>query len=666
MNERYLSLDNIPPERQQVLWIIFSQILILLPHATHIPLSLFGISLSLMLLAGWLSWKQKVLPRFVRIALVFVGLAAVIFYFGAITGRDPGVSLLSIMLALKLLEIRTLRDASIAVFLGYFLVITQFLFSQAMPIIIYLFGTTLLLTSVLLGLTDLNRDSTVRHRLQRSVRLLLQSIPFMLVLFLLFPRIHAPMWGFASKNQSAVTGLGESMSPGQFSNLIQSNQLAFRAIFDDLIPEPEERYWRGPVLWDYDGKQWTSGPAFQEASPRMVYGDEQLDYRLLMEPSDRPWVLGLDLTARYPGNLIMTHDYRLISSTPIREFTEFRISAYTSYIAGEQLSSEERTRALSLPADISPRTYELAQGWKNSQPSPEAIVSTALTMIRNGEYSYTLRPPLYLDDPVDEFLFQGREGFCEHYSGAFVFLMRAAGIPARVVTGYLGGEYNPGGGYLMIRQSDAHAWTEVWLDNRGWVRIDPTAAIAPERIESGLGDALSDATNLPFALRGRYSESLLHRLSLLYDSADYYWNFWVLGFGPERQRELARLLGMGDIDWQDMIFLIMALVGGLILLFMTIFLIRLPRPKVDPAIRAFRKFTRRLETLGIIISPETGPREVLNRIRVQDPQLLQQAEPIVDRYIAIRYADSATELTLDELRRLIRQFAKKNPPKRVR
>ena len=665
MNKLYLSLDDIPPSRQQVIGIIFAQILILLPHAAHIPLSLFGISLSLMLLAGWLSWKRKILPRVFRVMLVFAGLAAVVFYFGGISGRDPGVSLLSIMLALKLLEIKTLRDASIAVFLGYFLVITQFLFSQAMPLIIYLFGTTLLLTSVLLGLTDMSRESTVKIRLHRSVRLLLQSIPFMLVLFLLFPRIHAPMWGFTSKNQSAVTGLGESMSPGQFSDLIQSNQLAFRAVFDGRIPQPEERYWRGPVLWDFDGRQWTRGPAFREPSSRIIVGDEQLDYRLLMEPSDRPWVLGLDLTARHPGNIRMTHDYRLISATPIREFTEFRISAYTSYIAGDKLSGEERARALSLPEGISPQTYQLGQAWKNSQRSPEAIVSTALSMIRNGEYSYTLSPPLYLDDPVDQFLFEGRQGFCEHYSGAFVFLMRAAGIPARVVTGYLGGEYNPSGGYLMVRQSDAHAWTEIWLDNRGWVRIDPTAAIAPERIESGLGDALSDAANLPFALQGRYSESLLHRLSLIYDSIDYYWNFWVLGFGPERQRELARLLGLGDIDWQDMILLIMALIGGLILLFMAIFLIRLPRPEVDPAIMAFGQFKKKLQSQGVSISPETGPLEILDRIRVQNPQLLGQAESIIHRYIAIRYADSANDQTLPELRKSIRQFAKKNPPKRV-
>jgi transglutaminase-like putative cysteine protease len=665
MNERYLSLDDIPPARNQVLWIIFAQVLILIPHITHIPSSLFGISLGLMLLASWLTWKQKILPRLFRIMLVFAGFAAVLFYFGAISGRDPGVSLLSIMLALKLLEIRTRRDASIAVFLGYFLVITQFLFSQAMPLIIYLFGTTLLLTSVLIGLTDLNRDSTVKGRLHRSLRLLIQSIPFMLVLFLLFPRIHAPMWGFTTKHQSAVTGLGESMSPGQFSDLIQSNQLAFRAVFDEQIPQPEERYWRGPVLWDFDGREWTRGTEFKEPRSRRVYGDEQVDYRLLMEPSDRPWVLGLDLTARYPGNLRLTHDYRLISPLPIREFTEFRLSAFTSYIAGEQLSAEERSRALSLPSGISPQAYQLGQSWKTSQLSPEAIVSTALSMIRNGEYSYTLRPPLYLDDPIDEFLFEGRQGFCEHYSGAFVFLMRAAGIPARVVTGYLGGEYNPGGDYLMIRQSDAHAWTEIWLDNRGWIRIDPTAAIAPERIESGLGDALSDSANLPFALQGRYSESLLHRLSLIYDSVDYYWNFWILGFGPERQRELARLLGLGNIDWQDMILLIIALMGGLILIFMAIFLIRLPRPKVDPAISAFRQFKKKLGAHGVTITPGTGPKEMLQRIQVQSPQLLGQAESIIDRYIAIRYADSATDQTLSELRRNIRQFAKKNPPKRV-
>lgn len=635
-------LDSLPPGKAARLWIIFAQILVLTPHAMHLPLWSFVISLGLMLLAGLLVWQGRSLPP-----RLFLGLAAItgtvgcFVYFGTLNGRDPGVTLLSLMLSLKLLEMRSLRDAMLVVFLGYFLIITQFLYSQHMLLVLYLVVATLAVTVGMISLADVNNRLGFRRQLITSARLLLQALPFMLLFFVLFPRIHGPLWGIPSEQDQARTGLGDSMEPGQFSSLIRSDEPAFRAVFEDSPPPETARYWRGPVLWHYDGRRWTSrsqtdASSIHPAAPEAL--GPPLAYKLILEPSDRPWVLALDITARVPAGLQMNPDYQLLASQPIKEVSEYSLSAYTRYRIDTQLDIRERKLGLQLPAEVAPRARQLADTWRNQSTRPEKIVQSALDYFRRQAFVYTLTPPLMRLDPVDQFLFESRRGFCEHYAGSFVFLMRAAGIPARVVTGYLGGEYNPLGRYLLIRQSDAHAWAEIWLSGQGWIRIDPTAAIAPERIERGIASSLAGSNELPLFLRNRYGDSMLNRMRLMWDSVDYYWNYWVLAFGPERQQEFMRRLGLGNLDWQGLIISLMITVTGLILIYSLAFWLRERRPHPDPVKRYYLHFLRKLEKAGINSVASEGPQALLSRIESEHPDIAIQVHHIIQRYIQIRYA----------------------------
>jgi protein-glutamine gamma-glutamyltransferase len=662
-NER---LENLPPGRTTRLWIIFTQILVLAPHALHLPLWSFIISLGLMLLAATLAWQVRPLPSRLLLGLMAIsGGIGCFIYFGTLNGRDPGVTLLSLMLSLKLLEMRSLRDAMLVVFLGYFLIITQFLYSQHMALILYLVMATLAVTIGMISLADVNGRLGFRRQILFSSRLLLQAAPFMLLLFVLFPRIHGPLWGIPSEEGQARTGLSDSMEPGQFSSLIRSDQPAFRAVFETNPPPEANRYWRGPVLWQFDGRRWTSRNEPDEAStyPAPEALTPPIAYRLILEPSDRPWVLALDIAARVPAGLRMNADYQLLADHPIREVSEYDLSAYTRYRIGTQLDAHERQLGLQLPEGVAPKARQLALTWRKQSKNPQEIVQRALDYFRKQAFVYTLTPPLMRQDPVDQFLFESRRGFCEHYAGSFVFLMRAAGIPARVVTGYLGGEYNPLGSYLLIRQSDAHAWTEIWLKGRGWVRIDPTAAIAPERIELGIASSLAASDELPLLLRNRYGGSLLNRMRMIWDSADYYWNYWVLAFGPERQQEFFRQLGLGDLDWQELIITLILTTTGVILAYGLVFWLRERHHHPDPVQRHYLRFLKKLERAGIQPVTSEGPQTLLSRIELEQPDLARRAHHIIQRYIQLRYAqvnDRERELTV--FARDIREF---RPQKRV-
>lgn len=634
-------LDALPIKRSALLWIILTQILVLAPHITHLPTWAFGLSLGLMFLAGWLIWNNKALPPkgLLGIAAITGGVGCFV-YFGTLNGRDPGVTLLSLMLALKLLEMRSLRDAMLVVFLGYFLIITQFLYSQHMLLILYLILAALAVTVGLISLTDISESLDLRKKLRLAASLLLQSLPFMLLLFILFPRIHGPLWGIPTQEGQARTGLSDSMEPGQFSNLIRSDEPAFRAVFENNPPSENLRYWRGPVLWQFDGRRWTGrDQSPRDASYTGLEGQGEIDaYRLILEPSDKPWVLALDITARAPAELRRTADYQLIAEQPIKEVTEFELGAYTQYRIDTQLGQEDRRLGLQMPPSIAPRARELASTWREQSSNNADIVNKALRYFRQQPFVYTLSPPLMRQDPVDQFLFDSRRGFCEHYAGSFVFLMRAAGIPARVVTGYLGGEYNPIGRYLLIRQSDAHAWAEVWLKGSGWVRIDPTAAVAPERVELGIGSALSASDQLPLLMRGRYGNSLINRARLMWDSVDYYWNYWVLAFGPERQRELMRQLGLGNLDWQGLIITLLISSALIIALYTLVFILRERRRITDPVKRAYHIFLTKLARAGIQINSSEGPGDLLKRLEAERPDLMPQARIIIKQYIQLHYA----------------------------
>ncbi len=651
-----------PLGRRSVDLMLLALTVALLPHTTHLPLIVilfFAAFAAWRWFAAHRGWPLPGMPA--RTLLTAVALSGVFLSFGTVFGRDAGAALLVIMLGLKLLEVRRHRDAVIVVFLGYFLTVTMVLFSQELVTFTILAVALVLLTATLI---ELNHPAPVatagatalRPLIRHSGILLAQALPLMLIMFVLFPRLPAPLWNLPDDAWSGMTGLSDSMSPGSISALGQSDRVAFRVSFEGMPPAQEQLYWRGPVFWHTDGREWSpdgrdesiplalEAPAFMPAGPSIAY-------TVTLEPHDRRWLFALEMPATAPEGSRHSADLLLLANRPVRQLTRYRVESHTGYRA-LRMTASERARALQLPA-ANPRARALGDQWRREGGGGEAIVQRALDHFGNEPFHYTLNPPLLPGrDPVDDFLFGTRHGFCEHYAAAFTVLMRAAGIPARVVTGYQGGELNPIGDYLIVRQRDAHAWAEIWLDGRGWVRIDPTAAVAPQRIERGSGESLLDERS---AMRGGLERGMLGQLwrqaSFGWDTLNNRWNLWVLAYGPDNQ--LALLSNLGLRSWLGMTLAMLAAVAVLLLLIAFALLFRRSNDG-DPAARLYERFCAKLARRGIRRAPAEGPVEFAIRARGQRPDLAAAIDSINRRYVAIRYGGIGT---LQQLRRLRREIA---------
>lgn len=594
-----------------------------------------------------------------RILLSTLLLMAVHAHYGTLLGRDAGAALLIAMLALKLLEIKEARDVYITVFLGYFLIIIGFLFTQSLWMAGYMLGVVVLLTAVL---NDLNRTrvTAVAVNLRFAAALLLRALPLAVAVFVLFPRISGPLWGLPKDAYDGMIGLGDEMVPGQISELIQSDAVAFRAGFDGPIPPPLQRYWRGPVLWETDGMGWRTGHLWDALStrepPPLVTAGAAVTYTVTLEPHNRRWLYALDLVAAAPAETMIAPDFLLLRAAPLRERLRYTATSYPDGIAS-RLSGFERQRALQLPADGNPKARALAQGWRQRFHDPAAIVRQALLMFRGEPFVYTLHPPLIDKDFVDRFLFGTRKGFCEHYAASFTFLMRAAGIPARVVTGYQGGELNPLGNYLIVRQRDAHAWSEVWLDGHGWTRVDPTAAVAPERIELGIDNSLQpigDAVRFEIP-QAAWLATVWRETLFGWDALNNKWNQWVLSYGAERQADLLGWLSFGGLTWQSAAILLLAAVGAAVV-GIAVLVLKRERHAEDVMVRAYQDFCRKLARRGLSRWSYEGPGDFAERVAAQRPDLAGQVRNIVKLYTALRYGAYRAPAALDMLRRAVRRF----------
>ena len=490
--------------------------------------------------------------------------------FHTLFGREVGVTLLILLATLKLLELRAVRDATVLIYLSSFIIITNFFYSQSIPTALFMLFTLLVIMATWVHLQTGNLE--FKPRLRIAGILLLQAIPLSLIIFVLFPRVQGPLWGMP-QDAYASSGLSDTMAPGSMSKLSLSDAVAFRVTFNDKAPPREQMYWRGPVLWDFDGTTWKRGLNATLRSPTLADAGMPVDYTVTLEPHNKPWLFALDMPTKISIPAFLAPDFQLLSRTPVNARTRYNASSMLSYRANLDEPPQQLRRALALPQGYNPQARRLAAEWRARSDSDISIVRTALSYFNQNGFEYTLEPPLLGINSVDDFLFGSKKGFCEHYAGSFVFLMRAAGIPARVVTGYQGGEYNDLGGYYILRQSDAHAWAEVWLQDRGWVRIDPTAAIAPARIQSGLNAALPDNAALPFLARTQ--SPFLLRLRFNLDALTNQWNQWVLGYNTERQFAFLTRLGMEDITWQKLAINMLAGVALLVGIFTLIMLRRL-------------------------------------------------------------------------------------------
>ncbi|MEM1410893.1 MAG: DUF3488 and transglutaminase-like domain-containing protein, partial [Pseudomonadota bacterium] len=633
-----------------LLWVLATLLVALMPQLATMSPPLVAMALTpiawrtLSELRGW-----KPLPTLLRLALTLGALVVLVSTYGNLLGRRAAVGLLSIMLALKLLETFRIRDARVVVSLSLFLCATQFLFSQGLVMIAY-GAATMALALVALALIARTESFAANHRspppgrgmlaeLTFGSRLMMLAIPLGLALFFFFPRWGTPLWGIPERSLDARSGLSDSMTPGSIQALFMDDSPAFRATFEGPVPGNESLYWRGPVMWDFDGREWKA-ERWRERLPveRLPEAsDVDFRYEVQLEPHERRWLFALDYPVSKPPEAhLITEDFQLVTRRSVTGLMTYSVASDADFVDSPELKRTYRQQALHLEEGFNPRTLSMMADWRAEAATDAALVRRALSFFNQEPFQYTLNPPLLTGDSVDEFLFETRSGFCEHYASAFAIMMRAAGIPARIVTGYQGGWHNERENYVLVRQSDAHAWTEVWLPGVGWTRIDPTAAVAPSRVERGAMDALETRRHmLDFAWLREVRNGL--------DWVNRAWNDWVIAFDAARQTRLLSAFGIEQIGTRGLVLLLALamLLGALV----TIpWLLRHGRNReADPVVKAWRRVLERLSARGLPVAPTMGPMEVAASAASVPGFDARPVDALARSYLRLRYASDEAD-----------------------
>lgn len=664
---------------QQLLLLLIAVACIALPLFTHLPAWAAAVAATAFAAKVWLVRARRAVPGRWLLTMITAALtAATLLQFGTLLGRDAGVTLLVVLLCVKLLELRARRDTFVVICLGFFVALCQFLYSQSIPTAgLVALGVVALLTAQVAQNLDgdpaCDAPPTMRVALGIALRILVFALPLMLALFVLFPRATGPLWGRPDAG-FAGTGMSDTMAPGSITSLAQSDEIAFRVHFDGAAPPPAARYFRALVLGSFDGRTWRvlgrrAAPAAPE--PKVEARGATLTYTITQEPQDQPWLYLLDAPVRAP-RVAGTRTGETVRATPESTYMtplrqQQRILVRAESATAYRLAPAETTATLDtwieLPPSFNPRTLELAAALRRETDDPQALLRRVLAMFREQAYRYTLQPPPLGRNSVDEFLFDTRAGFCEHYASAFVVLMRALDIPARVVAGYQGGEINSADGALELRQRDAHAWAEVWLGaDAGWVRVDPTAAVAPERVEAGIGRALPRA-----AFAGVFTlapdntlMSAMRSLRDRWNAIEGAWNQWVLQYNATAQRSLFQRLGFKEPNWRNLMLAALIAFAAISAALAARILWRSPRH--DPLLRSFARFEARLARAGIVREPHETPLAFGARLqRDLDKYTAVRANRIVDAFVALRYralpgAAAPATPTPAELHRWISEF----------
>ena len=642
-------------------WTLAALSFAIMPHLPYLPgwvtITCLGCA------AGRLQAERKrwrLPPAWIRMILALICFIGVFVSYDAISGVGPGSALLSVMAALKLLETRQRRDQFVLLFISIFLIMSALLREQ------YLWSLPYLLIGLLLTLTawlqmSTSQSASARQALRNSGRLLLYAAPLMLTMWIFFPRISNPFWAVPVDTSSGVSGLSDQMSPGDISSLSLSDAVAFRVRFDDVIPEPRQRYWRGLILQRFNGRTWSgSEPMIVARDNRPVeYFGDPVSYQITMEATRQHWVFALDIPYQWSlPRTFIGQQLELMRAQPIDQRTTYSVVSYPQFRLNAELHDYSRRFHLRLPDGSNPKTVKLARDMRAAAGSDDAFVDSVLRKFHEEEYFYTLEPPALGHHSVDEFLFETQRGFCEHYASAFAVMMRAAGIPSRVVLGYQGGEVNPIGNYMIVRQSDAHAWTEVWLQDEGWRRVDPTAAVAPERIDAGMSAAMFAGAGASWGLIA--PSAFLHQVILTWDALNETWNDWILGYGPENQNAFMEWLGMEKPDWQKMMLTGLALLAALVMAISILLVMRYGRPAKDKAAVLYRQFT---EAAGVDPCRGESPLAFASRLGELDVSVRDAANDVTGRYLAARYGPPS-ELGMLELQQSVRRFPRrKRSPK---
>jgi transglutaminase-like putative cysteine protease len=593
--------------------------------------------------AALIAWRLLIAPRGrwlpgrLTRALLALGMAAVVLArFHTLNGLAAGTTLLILMAALKLLETRTLRDELVLTGAGLFLLLAACLDRQGLPraplYALQAWGCCAAVAAIA------TPTLSARAALTLAARSLLLAAPLGLALFLFFPRLPGSFWAIPRGNV-ALTGLSDSMTPGNISQLVADYSVAMRVHFEGPRPAGP-LYWRGPVLHSFDGRTWRRAEGAFQARTALEFLGPPVRYRVALEPTHRRYWFALDTPAQSPAaRVFLTYDYQLLSADPVNETARYQGISYLQTRAAAALGALSRREDLALPPAGNPRTRELAQALRARAGSDAALVEAALDYLRTGGFVYSLEPQPLGPDSIDDFLFRTHEGFCEHYAAAFVTLMRAAQLPARVVTGYLGGEWNPVGEFVEVRQADAHAWAEVWLEGRGWTRIDPTAVVAPERLRRGVLELLPDAFSASERLlyRSAWLSGLLQR----WEAANAWWGDHVVKFNYDSQLELLGRLGVRTPDARDLGWTFAAALLGWLALVAWHFNRRARRAtRADPLARAYLRLCRKLSRAGAARAAHVGPLDFARQVSRQRPDLAAPVQALCAQYAQLRYGDA--------------------------
>ncbi|MCX7058458.1 MAG: DUF3488 and transglutaminase-like domain-containing protein [Proteobacteria bacterium] len=635
----------------------------LLPHVARLPpwiSATFALAVLWRLLA---EQRAYALPsRALRVVAALAAVLAVLANYRTLNGLEAGTALLCLMAALKLGETRAARDHAVLVFVGYLLCLATLLHQESLPRLCFVLLAVWLLTAALARAHRPLEASSSTHPLRLAARLLGLGLPLAALLFVFVPRLEGHFWALPTLRDTALTGIGDDMTPGDIASLARSDEPAFRAWFEAAVPSPPQRYWRVQVLESFDGRGWHRGATRADASAPPVAADgARYDYRVALEATHRPWLVGLDTVLDWPQTLARRNRAGVLMrlGRGPRELQdldsrfEYALSsAPSARVMPDGLPEDLAQRNVELPPGRAPATRALAARLRGASSSEHAYIDAVLRRFHDEAYEYTLEPPRLGTEPTDEFMFGTRQGFCEHYAAAFAVMMRAVGIPARVVIGYQGGDWNRYGGYLLVRQSSAHAWNEVWLSGEGWRRVDPTAAVAPERVRQGDGGP-ADAHDGVGVLA---DWAWLGRARQLWDAARTAWYEGVINFSAKSQQRLLDALGLGAWGLRG---LALALTAGFMLTALLLggWLAWELRPAhTDPLQRAWAAVCTSLAAAGLPRAPAEGPLDYARRVAQAAPALGDAMQTFATAYVRARYLPYAVAGDLREVQRLARRL----------
>ena len=673
------SINNLPRDSRDTLFLMLVITAVVLPQVAHLPIWCSSLVAGVLAWRGTLAWQSKPLPsRWWLVVLLIIAIAATLATHKTILGRDAGVTLLVILLALKTLELRAQRDAFVVFFLGFFCMLSNFLFSQSL---LTAFAMLVALTGLLTALVNAHMPVgkpplVVAAKIAAKMALL--GAPIMVVLFMLFPRL-APLWGMPGGPAQGKSGLSADMRVGTIAKLALDDSIAMRIKFEGKPPAARDVYLRGPVLSSFDGREWLPLKPTVEVNSLKVYG-QPISYEVTLEPNYKPWLFALDAAAAAPKlagyELRMTPDLQWLTNRPITELLRYKAQSFTQFSYGPEKQNLSLQNYLDLPASFNPRTLQLATDIRRDARFAEADAATltkeVMQKLRTGGYEYTLEPGVYGDNTADEFWFDRKAGFCEHIASSFVILMRALDVPARVVTGYQGGEFNAVDDYWVIRQSDAHAWAEVWQagTNNGskdsssvgsWVRVDPTSAVAPQRIDSlqrltapsgAFGGAIA---SLWTSTLGNSGYNPLLQLRDIWDAVNNTWNQKILNYSVAVQLNVLKNLGFSSPSWIDLSYVLIAIIVGASLLGIvwTVW----DKRQHDPWLRMLASVRIRLEKTGLTSKASISPRELA---RITLNRFGESAKPLAAWLIKLeelRYRSSTSNTDIASLKSGLKSIA---------